>query len=61
MIRAFAVYFQLVNIAEQHHRIRRKRYYERHTPDQPQRGSVEDRSDGSPRSCRELAAEAEPD
>jgi phosphoenolpyruvate carboxylase len=42
VIRAFAVYFQLVNIAEQHHRIRRKRYYERHTPDQPQRGSVED-------------------
>ncbi|MEO8225103.1 MAG: phosphoenolpyruvate carboxylase, partial [Gammaproteobacteria bacterium] len=40
VIRAFAVYFQLVNIAEQHHRIRRKRYYERHTPDQPQRGSI---------------------
>jgi phosphoenolpyruvate carboxylase len=28
VLRAFAVYFQLVNIAEQHHRIRRRRAYE---------------------------------
>ncbi len=40
VIRAFAVYFQLVNIAEQHHRIRRKRFYERHTPNAPQGGSI---------------------
>src|SRR5262252_8351039 len=40
VIRAFSVYFQLVNIAEQYRRIRRKRFYELRTPDQPQRGSL---------------------
>ncbi|RED54396.1 phosphoenolpyruvate carboxylase type 1 [Cohnella lupini] len=41
VIRAFAIYFQLVNIAEQNHRIRRKRDYERSTGDAVQPGSIE--------------------
>lgn len=41
VIRAFATYFQLVNIAEQIHRIRRKRDYERTAGDAVQPGSIE--------------------
>ncbi|WEK53767.1 MAG: phosphoenolpyruvate carboxylase [Candidatus Cohnella colombiensis] len=41
VIRAFAIYFQLVNIAEQNHRIRRKREYERSSGESAQRGSIE--------------------
>lgn len=41
VIRAFAIYFQLVNIAEQNHRIRRKRDYERSAGDSVQPGSIE--------------------
>ncbi len=41
VIRAFAIYFQLVNIAEQNHRIRRKRDYERSAGEEIQPGSVE--------------------
>ncbi|HEY7818821.1 MAG TPA: phosphoenolpyruvate carboxylase, partial [Vicinamibacteria bacterium] len=40
VIRAFAVYFQLTNIAEQHHRIRRRRYYALEAPEEPQLGSL---------------------
>ncbi len=42
MIRAFSVYFQLVNVAEETHRLRRKRYYESLPGFHPQRGSIED-------------------
>ncbi len=41
VIRAFAIYFQLVNIAEQNHRIRRKRDYERTAGESIQPGSIE--------------------
>lgn len=40
VIKAFALYFQLVNIAEQTHRIRRKREYAHATGAGPQRGSL---------------------
>jgi len=40
VLRAFTVYFQLVNIAEQHHRTRRRKFYEAHQPDRPQQGSL---------------------
>ena len=41
VIRAFAIYFQLVNIAEQNHRIRRKRDYERSAGESIQIGTIE--------------------
>lgn len=41
VIRAFAIYFQLVNIAEQNHRIRLKRDYERSAGETVQCGTIE--------------------
>lgn len=41
VIHAFALYFQLVNIAEQNHRIRRRREHERTAGTAPQRGSLQ--------------------
>jgi len=40
VIRAFTVYFHLVNTAEQYHRIRRRRVYELNANHHPQRGSL---------------------
>ena len=40
--RAFAHFLGLANIAEQHHRIRRRRYYQRDPTAAPQRGSLEE-------------------
>lgn len=44
IIRAFTAYFQLVNLAEENHRIRRKRFYESLplAEQEPQKGSIEE-------------------
>jgi phosphoenolpyruvate carboxylase len=40
IVRALSVYFQLVNIAERYHRIRRRRQYESFSNNPPQRASI---------------------
>lgn len=42
VIRAFTLYFQLVNLAEEVHRLRRKRFYESLPDRAPQKGSLEE-------------------
>ena len=42
IIRAFSIYFQLSNIAEQNHRIHRRRKYRIDPGSEPQKGSIED-------------------